>query len=394
MRKHLKTFVGIAAAILACGAALAQEQSKPAPNSPAPAGQQAAPVEPLVGGEPWTLGSKGCEPLPGVDGRAGPGNRASGLNITYDGGPNDLGAIETMDPRNGKDESDLWGIYSSLVYDRLADTTHAGSSGATGEQATADNAAPAGEQAAPAAPLIGDEPWEIRLKFYGWLPSIDGRAGLGKNGSPVNVTYGDLLSNLDTLQSLVPLDLEARLGHWGVYSDVLYLRAVTSTTVGPRGGVKVGVAGQQTIWEIGGFYRVGTWAVNPHWGNSISVDAIGGVRYNNLGGTIGVETRRHAVSVGGEKEWWDPFVGPRVIWNLDEQFSLFARGDVGGFGIEDSSNFVWQFIGGGDWNICKYCFLEAGYRMLSTDYETGTGFRHFTYDTRMGGPYIALGVKF
>jgi opacity protein-like surface antigen len=258
----------------------------------------------------------------------------------------------------------------------------------------ANTTAVAGEQTAPAKRLIGDEPYEFSLKIYGWLPSMEGHAGLGKDGSSVNLGYGDVLSNLDTFQSYVPLDLDARLGHWGVTSDFFYFRAVASTQTGPRGGVSVGVAGQQTIWEMAGYYRIGTWALNPNLGNSISLDVLGGARYNRLGGSLDVATHRHAISVGGTQEWWDPIVGPRVNWILDERFKLFARGDVGGFGIEGCSHFTWQFIGGGDWNITKNCFLEAGYRILSTDYDTGSGINHFKYDVREGGPFIALGVKF
>ena len=54
MRKQLKTFVGVAAATLACGMAWADEPSKPVPESPAPTGEQAAPAPPLIGDEPMS----------------------------------------------------------------------------------------------------------------------------------------------------------------------------------------------------------------------------------------------------------------------------------------------------------------------------------------------------
>ena len=156
------------------------------------------------------------------------------------------------------------------------------------------------------------------------------------------------------IQSYVPFDLDARLGHWGVTSDFLYFRAVTSTQVGPRNGVNVNVAGEQTIWEMAGYYRVGTWALDPKWGNPSPWTFSAAPATTGSKGTSACRLRdvpfsrpqRDAqradpgrfVSVGGSKDWWDPFAGPRVTWNLDERFKLFARGDVGGFGIEGCSN--------------------------------------------------------
>ncbi len=88
------------------------------------------------------------------------------------------------------------------------------------------------------------------------------------------------------------------------------------------------------------------------------------------------------------------FVGPRITWQATEKLSLFARGDVGGFGIGNSSQCTWQVIAGAEYDILKNVFLELSFRLLDIDYVSGSGSDKFTFDAQMAGPYLALGVKF
>jgi len=243
-------------------------------------------------------------------------------------------------------------------------------------------------------PLIGDEPWEIRFKANGWIPGLKGHAGVGRAVGKVDVSSLDAIDNIDLVESIVPINLEARYGRWGFLADLFYVRVEDQLKAGPTGGIKVNVEAEETILELGGFYRVGVCPLGPKYGNSVTLDVLGGARYNRLAGNIGLQARGRGISLDGTQEWWDPFVGPRVIWNANEKLSLFARGDVGGFGLDNCSHFAWQFMGGVNYNFTKNFFVEAGYRLLDTDYESGSGRRHFMYDVQMAGPYITLGVKF
>lgn len=241
------------------------------------------------------------------------------------------------------------------------------------------------------APTLLEDPWEVKVKVYGWLPSIKGHAGRGRAVSSLDVSYSDVLHGLKKVESIVPVDIEARLGHWGVFADLLYAKVEDSSGRGP---LKVNVVGEQTILELGGFYRVGTWPVKPGSDSTLSFDLLGGARYNRLEGSLGLQTPRRSISLGGTQEWWDPFVGPRVNWHAMDKLDLFARADVGGFGIENCSKFTWQFFGGAEYDFTKNFFVQLGYRLLDTDFERGSGRNHFVYDVHMAGPYFALGVKF
>jgi hypothetical protein len=235
------------------------------------------------------------------------------------------------------------------------------------------------------------KPWEVRFAAYGWVPGLDGTIGRGAASSDLDVNYCDVLENLDALECMIPFDFEARYEHIGVFTDLFYIKLEDQVT---RDLVTANLEGQQTILEVGLFFRLGTWALSSEGPSSLTADVLGGARYNRLEGNIGLQTPEHAFDIGGVRDWWDPFVGPRLIWQATEQFSLRARGDVGGFGIENCSHLVWQIIASVECDITKNILIELGYRLLDTDFETGSGADHFTYDVLMQGPYLALGVKF
>ena len=252
----------------------------------------------------------------------------------------------------------------------------------------------ADEPSADATPTTAPQKsWEVKFKVYSWLTAINGRAGRGSNVSSLDVDYCDVIDNLDLIECMVPVNLEARVGRWGAYVDLFYIR-LEDRAQGPLGLATADLEGKQTILEIAGFYRVGTWPCMPARTSSLTLDILAGARYNRLEGNIGLQLPRNRISVGGTREWWDPFIGPRLTWQVTEKLGLFGRVDVGGFGLDNSSHFAWQYIAGAQYDITRNCFIELGYRMLDTDFEEGSGSDKFTYDVRTSGPYLALGVKF
>lgn len=237
----------------------------------------------------------------------------------------------------------------------------------------------------------GQKPWEVRFIVYGWIPGFDGHAGPGANPPSLDVNYCDVLDSIDLIECMVPVDLEVRYGPVGVFADLFYVKLEDQVR---RDLISINLVGKQTILEVGGFYRVGIWPLDSQSSSAITADVLGGARYNRLEGAIGLQAPERAISIDRAREWWDPFLGPRLIWQVTEQFSLRARGDVGGFGIENCSHFVWQINAAAEYAITRNILIEVGYRLLDTDYETDSGPDHFTYDVLMQGPYIALGVKF
>jgi hypothetical protein len=55
----------------------------------------------------------------------------------------------------------------------------------------------------------------VKFMVYGWVPAINGHAGLGPVTSDVDVSMGDVIKHADLVESVVPVDIEARVGNWG-----------------------------------------------------------------------------------------------------------------------------------------------------------------------------------
>jgi hypothetical protein len=69
-----------------------------------------------------------------------------------------------------------------------------------------------------------------------------------------------------------------------------------------------------------------------------------------------------------------------------------VRGDGGGFGV--GSDLTWQAFPYFGWQFAKWGSLQAGYRWLYMDYETGSGTRQFKYDMLNQGPQLGFTLHF
>jgi hypothetical protein len=145
-----------------------------------------------------------------------------------------------------------------------------------------------------------------------------------------------------------------------------------------------------------GFYRLATWALSDRPGKevpSVAVDALVGVRYTYLDVNLDID---FFPDRKGDQGWVDPLIGVRSLWHLSKRWDLSLAGDVGGFGV--GSDFTWHADG-----LIGYRFdlfgeenaqVFGGYRALSQDYDTGSGFDKFEWDVIMHGPILGLSISF
>ena len=87
-------------------------------------------------------------------------------------------------------------------------------------------------------------------------------------------------------------------------------------------------------------------------------------------------------------DWWDPFIGLRGRYNLNDRFYATVRGDIGGFGI--GSDLTWQAEGALGCQLTPRIFAEAGYRALSIDYDKDG----LLYDVILHGAQLTVGIEF
>lgn len=132
--------------------------------------------------------------------------------------------------------------------------------------------------------------------------------------------------------------------------------------------------------EVAGLYRIDR--------DAHSFDAILGLRGYSMNPEVSL--LRGPTLFDQTQDWLDPFVGGRWIWRFAEDWSVVARGDIGGFGI--GSDFAWQGLGLVEWQPFENVSFLAGYRALDINYEDGSGNDYFNFDATIHGPM--LGVNF
>jgi hypothetical protein len=228
-------------------------------------------------------------------------------------------------------------------------------------------------------PLTGLSAWgqqsgsfDDRETYFELMPYlvVAGMGGdltvLGRTAS-FSQSAGDVLSNLQ-----FGFMGRTRVTHkrWFVALDGVYMGLGAANPL-----VDAGV--DQVIVEPSAGYRVAP-----------LFEVLGGARYNSLSVEANfrgpLQTR-----LSSSKNWWDPFVGGRVILPLGERYSISVRLDIGGFGagsrIAVNSEPLFNV------KLGRRATLHAGWKFLYTDYEDNGG--QFRYDVLTSGPLLGASFR-
>lgn len=87
-------------------------------------------------------------------------------------------------------------------------------------------------------------------------------------------------------------------------------------------------------------------------------------------------------------DWFDPFVGLRGRYDLNDKYYVTAKADIGGFGV--GADLTWTAEVALGWHLTTRIYSEVGYRALGVDYEKDG----LTYDMITHGPQVTLGIEF
>ena len=249
-----------------------------------------------------------------------------------------------------------------------------------------------GAYAGPSASHRGT--WAL-IAPYAWAAGVNGQVGVGNQVVNIDVTPGEVLSNLGKVDGALMLHSEVGRGDWGFILDANLIRAGTSVTTPPA---QVGVTLQQTLIEALGTYRL--IEVSDYWvdGKSATVDLLAGVRiyeFSNLLAVSPFNPMLPTVPLGMSSSWVDMVIGGRAKAPITKTLDVFGRADIGGFGIGSSSILAWNLIGGVDWKISQCASLSAGYRELNINKTgTGAGGMPFVFDAKLYGPFMAVAFQF
>ena len=208
--------------------------------------------------------------------------------------------------------------------------------------------------------------WRSTLSGYLWAISMDGTAGINGIEQDIDLSFSDMLEDLDFAMSL---RFESHKGNFGYFLDGMYVRLKPETS-GPGGGT-ISQDVKNFVGEVGGIYHI-----NP------KVEGIYGVRYQKMD----LEVDLPMTTVGGDADWADIFAGFRYTPVRTDQWLLWLRGDVGA----GDSESTWNAAIGAAYHINKHWTLGGAYRVLYTDYEDDD----FEWDMRYEGVAIILGYTF
>jgi len=228
-----------------------------------------------------------------------------------------------------------------------------------------------------------EKSWKFLIEPYLMAASMSGSAGI-RELPPIDVDFSasDIFSNLEFGAMIY---LEAQNDKWAIGSDFVYMKLaqdVTPGTIINSGRLKA----KQTIWEVSGLYRL-----LPFLEGGI------GLRLNNM--EMGADLNRNTigggsstfVSANNSETWVDPVIIARATKVLNEAWLFQFRGDIGGFNI--GSSLTWQLQGLVGYRFTKLFQTTLGYRVISTDYDNGSGADRFRYDMTTSGPVIKFGFN-
>ena len=220
-----------------------------------------------------------------------------------------------------------------------------------------------------AAPASAQQ-WDWKLTPYLWAAGLDGSATVGPVTGDVSVSFSDVL---DILRGGALVRLEAQADRHGFFGDLVYLRLKeeeAKDTVGGQLELKL----DAVIAEGAYFHRIG---------EQYALEF--GVRYWDFETTL-----RPALvaEVKRANDFVDAFVGFRSEIDINDQWDLLFRGNVGGGGSDFSAGLQIDFRR----SFASGNTLDIGYRALDIDFEDGSGLLTTGLDLSMHG--LSIGYTF
>ncbi len=237
-------------------------------------------------------------------------------------------------------------------------------------------------------PDQSDAKWRYTGAFYAFTPlRTRGTTTVSGVSAPVDLDLGEVLENLDFAASG---RFEAWKGNWGLIFDANYYSISADGSLPGPGAGSVDVNVRQKWLGLLAAYRVanGTYGAS---GKRYTVDVQAGARYNSLRQEVDITTPGPTTTLGGDDSWWEPVIGARGKWELNEEWATVASVEFGGFGAGGNDLQVGLNVGF-DYQPWDNTSILFGYRYFSIDYSTTLASGPFGYDVEQHGPYI--GVKY
>jgi hypothetical protein len=254
--------------------------------------------------------------------------------------------------------------------------------------------------------------WNFRVTPYGWFTGVNGTITAAGRSVSTAASFPDLVQNSDQLIPFMGY-AQAKKGRFTIFGDFFYSKIGFSKEdtkqTNPIAGLEITTnrkahldttltvataavaydAIQQGGTNLGFFAGARYWYTAAEFDLKITKD----VNLSNLG----LKKRgKFAVARNSGTDWVDPIIGMRVTQEITPRDEITLMADIGGFGV--GSQFSWEVFGGysHSWALGRTCelALALGYRILSADYQQGSGTSQRGLDLTLHGPLAGLSLRF
>jgi hypothetical protein len=231
--------------------------------------------------------------------------------------------------------------------------------------------------------------WRHDLTFYAFLPArTSGTSTVAGSQVPLDLKLSEAVELLD---GAIAGRYEAWNNDWGVIVDLNYVSLEAGGTLpGPPLTVTADI--RQSWIGVLGAYRVSNSTYGSE-GRRVAVDLQAGLRYNTLRQEISAAPSPPPFPLGGTERWWEPVIGARGMWEINDRWAAILEADAGGFGVggNDLQIGVNALF---DWKPWENTSLKFGYRYYNIDFSTTRSDGVFAYDVEQHGPYLGVTWRF
>ncbi len=242
-----------------------------------------------------------------------------------------------------------------------------------------------------------DDDWRFTVQPYLFLPvRTQGTSTVAGTSVDLDLDLGEVL---DILQGALSLRGEAWRGDFGIIADGYYVYLEDGYGVsGPMGGGFDLTSETRQGWvSLQGAYRLADGVIDAT-GRRFVLDASAGVRFNWLNQEIDVDVTAPGPglisrSFGGTESWAEPMVGLRGAVEIADRWTLGARVELGGFGVE-GNDLQYTAVAGVDWRAWDNTSILFGYQFYGIDYSTNRSDGEFAYDIDQHGLYTGVAFRF
>ena len=240
--------------------------------------------------------------------------------------------------------------------------------------------------------------WRFHLDAYSWLTTEHGSVTTGGKTVAVDTDLHDVFDLLGAGDAL------GGAGHFEAHhvpSRISLFTDAVGSVVDTGASSSLGKAKLDSSlafieWGVG--YRIWQASFGDQGERTMWLEPFVGGRYTYLGNAISITPNELPTQKAESNvDFVDPFVGGRWALDLPYGFGVTWRADIGGF--DTGSKLSWSMVStvtyALPWTLAGApLFVGSGYKIISFDYEDGSGDAQRNTDLEFRGPMLGLGAHF